>query len=596
VRYLRLLTNAVVAGLIGAAYLTIVLLQLNPHMPLPHRVVLEWYAALSLFYGLHLAVGIYLLMMILEIVGLPVSGPAWISVRLQAWAGTVLCAGAALLMWLNLRAFSVTIGSEAAQRMAAGAVGATGVAIVLLSIAIIYYSVGRRGSRAAAAILGISLAASMALPLAARGPGDRRAASSRATAQAFERLLAAGQSNPAPMRVPERGRVVLIFLEGASLEYLWPRAAEGQFPNFGTILDRGAAMDLATLRPTQPEPVGTALATGKYPPRNGVTSGATYYVRSRGADVELLPDYCLAHALVRFGIVNAAPHDAASWRARPLWRLAATRGLRSGVVRWPVTYPAAPMNGFLISDRLHLVSRSLLRLADETVASPRDVLPAARAAFAEGPVINEIAPVPVTSAGGTLEAIPDQPTRLDRIYGRLGRELAVAYQPDIFAIRYTGLDVIGHAYLRYAMPRAFGDVPEAEIAEYGGVLDRYYAFLDAEIGAALEILAPGDLLLVVSGFGMEPMTVPKRVLARVLGDERVSGTHERAPDGFLLAYGTQVRSGKLQRGAVVDVVPTILYYLGLPVGRDMDGYARADLFVREFSESRPIVFIPSYER
>jgi predicted AlkP superfamily phosphohydrolase/phosphomutase len=146
------------------------------------------------------------------------------------------------------------------------------------------------------------------------------------------------------------------------------------------------------------------------------------------------------------------------------------------------------------------------------------------------------------------------------------------------------------------MPRAFGDVPESEIVQYGGILDRYYGFLDAEIGAALEMLAPDDLLLIVSGFGMEPVTVPKRVLARVLGDERMSGTHERAPDGFLLAYGTQVRSGKLQRGAVVDVVPTILYYLGLPVGRDMDGYARADLFVREFSESRPIVFIPSYER
>lgn len=595
-RYLRLLSNAIVAGLIGAAYLTILLLQLNPHLPLDSRVVIEWYAALSLFYGLHLAVGLYLLMMLLEIVGLPVSGPAWISVRLQAWTGTFLCAGTALLMWLNLRAFSVAIGSVPAQRMAAGAVGVSGVAIVLLSIAIIYYSVGRRGSRAAAAILGMSLAASMALPLGARGLGERQGSAAKRLAEPAADLAAAAQSEQVAPRPADSGRVVLILLEGASLEYLWPRAAEGQFPNFGRILDRGAAMDLATLRPTQPEPVWTAVATGKYPPRNGVPSGATYYVRSRDADVELLPDYCLAHGLVRFGVVSAAPHDATSWRARPLWSLAARRGLRSGVVRWPVTYPAGPTNGFLISDRLHLVSQSLLRLADESIASPRAVLPAARAAFADAPAISEIAPVPATSSAGGLEAVPDQPTRWDQIYGRLGRELAIAQQPDILAIRYTGLDAIGHAYLRYAMPRAFGDVPESEIVQYGGILDRYYGFLDAEIGAALEMLAPDDLLLIVSGFGMEPVTVPKRVLARVLGDERMSGTHERAPDGFLLAYGTQVRSGKLQRGAVVDVVPTILYYLGLPVGRDMDGYARADLFVREFSESRPIVFIPSYER
>ena len=50
------------------------------------------------------------------------------------------------------------------------------------------------------------------------------------------------------------------------------------------------------------------------------------------------------------------------------------------------------------------------------------------------------------------------------------------------------------------------------------------------------------------------------------------------PDGFLLAYGTAVAPGRKQRGSIVDVTPTILYFLGVPIGRDMDGYARADLF------------------
>ena len=34
--------------------------------------------------------------------------------------------------------------------------------------------------------------------------------------------------------------------------------------------------------------------------------------------------------------------------------------------------------------------------------------------------------------------------------------------------------------------------------------------------------------------------------------------------------------------------------IGLPVARDMDGYARADLFTREFAAERPVTFIPSY--
>ena len=47
---------------------------------------------------------------------------------------------------------------------------------------------------------------------------------------------------------------------------------------------------------------------------------------------------------------------------------------------------------------------------------------------------------------------------------------------------------------------------------------------------------------------------------------------------------------------MVDVTPTVLYYLGLPVGRDMDGFARTDIFRREFTSERPITFIPTYDR
>ena len=37
-------------------------------------------------------------------------------------------------------------------------------------------------------------------------------------------------------------------------------------------------------------------------------------------------------------------------------------------------------------------------------------------------------------------------------------------------------------------------------------------------------------------------------------------------------------------------------FLGLPLGRDMDGYARTDLFQPAFTEERPITFIPTYDR
>jgi len=80
----------------------------------------------------------------------------------------------------------------------------------------------------------------------------------------------------------------------------------------------------------------------------------------------------------------------------------------------------------------------------------------------------------------------------------------------------------------------------------------------------------------------------------VLGEADVTGTHERAPDGFLLAYGGPVAPARLPLGSVVDVAPTVLYLLGLPLARDLDGDARTDLFASEFTAPRPITVIPAY--
>jgi hypothetical protein len=46
----------------------------------------------------------------------------------------------------------------------------------------------------------------------------------------------------------------------------------------------------------------------------------------------------------------------------------------------------------------------------------------------------------------------------------------------------------------------------------------------------------------------------------------------------------------------VDVTPTVLYVLGLPIGRDMDGFARTDLFNSDFTAERPIAFIGTHDR
>jgi predicted AlkP superfamily phosphohydrolase/phosphomutase len=166
----------------------------------------------------------------------------------------------------------------------------------------------------------------------------------------------------------------------------------------------------------------------------------------------------------------------------------------------------------------------------------------------------------------------------------------------LVAVRFPDVDAVGHAFLRYANPDPFGDVSDEERRRFGRVLGDYYGFLDTIVGGALNRLTGDDLLLVVSAFGMEPLSPGKRILERLVGNAEISGSHERAPDGFLMAFGTAVAPGRPQRASVLDLTPTILYYLGLPVARDMDGFARTDIFRNSFTASRPITFIPTYGR
>ena len=588
-RFLRMFSNAVLAAGVGAIYLSVLFLQLNPGVPLYPLNLVSLAVTLALFYGIHLVVGFYALIVLRQMIGSERLSPGWVSLRLQTWLLTADAAGVAVLMWMNLRSYSGMLSVETSRRLAAGAAILTACALLFLGVALAHYSFGRRKGRVGASVVAVALAASLVLPLVVRGPGK--------LAPLVSRPLDIDASIAKPAVA---GRVVLIVLDGGSLDFVSTSTLEGRLPNLGKILDNGAAMHLATIRPTQPDPVWTTVATGKLPGRTGVRSAARYRVPASSDPLELLPTNCFAHGLVHFGFITAVPHTAASLRARPLWSVLGSAGLTSGVVNWPLTYPAQPVRGYLVSDQFYRPGAALAEPDD----SGRDADPAGRTALLtmQPPALFEEARAAGYRAAPTVETEPrgdmleTPPFVTDRMYEQVAAALDEKLRPDFSAVRYRELDTAGHRFLRYAMPRDFGDVSPDERRRFGSMLESAYTRVDAIVGRALATLGPDDLLLVVSGFGMEPLSVGKRVLERYLGTPDLSGTHEDAPDGFLLAYGAAVAPGRRDRASVVDVVPTLLYFLGLPVAHDMDGYARTDIFRREFSASRPIAFIETYER
>jgi hypothetical protein len=574
-----MLSNSIAAAMLATCYVLIVFLHLNPRLSLVPARVLPIVESVGLFYVVHLVVVCYAVLVARQLLARELFSPAWISVGVLAWLGALAAAAGSALMWANLSTFSLVLAPATVAAMTQGALALAVSSALFLLVAFGHWNSEDTQRTLWAVCLVVVAAVSVATPLVFRG----RAVEPTLEARPLDAVL----DTPPPERT---ARVEVLAIDGASLDFIARATAEGRLPNFGRMLDSGAAVGLATLHPTSAEAVWSAVATGKLPQKNGVRSAAVYRTAAGDDPIRLLPDFCYSAGLMRFGVLAEEPLTSGALRARPIWNILTLLGIRVGIVNWPLTYPAPIVRGYVVSDRYLRSSGSLSTVEDPAAVYPPELLAAMT------PSGTEQAILPV----GTATPVPVRhqvPGRSDRVYEKVAGWLEITQPAQVSITRYESIDPIGHYFLRYAEPQEFGNVPEEERRKYGQILESHYGFIDETIGRALAALGPDDLLLVVSGYGMEPLGFGKRVLEQVLGDPELSGTHEGAPDGFLLAYGAAVaRIRQLRRGSIVDIVPTILYFLGLPIGRDMDGYARTDIFQPAFTEEHPLTFIPTYER
>ncbi len=378
-------------------------------------------------------------------------------------------------------------------------------------------------------------------------------------------------------------------------------ATDDAVPAFARGQKRGAFGPLATLRPTEGPPIWTTIFTGRLPRDHGVKSFATYRLLGSKTVYDLLPKGAFVSLLERSGLVVTAPVTSAARRCRSLADALDAFGVPTGLVRIWGTHPAERRRGFVLSPYFHVLAQGP-RAAE--ALSPPDLLGEAKARVVRAADIDPalVAEFVEPRSGGAPEPARLRSDLLDRAlapdltYRRAGELLRSTYDPPFFATYVYGLDVVGHSFLRFARPDRFGDVSATEARRYGRVLDRYMALVGQWIGEAMQAQKPGEVLLVVSAYGMEPVPLWRRALAGLLGDRQTSGTHAAAPEGFLMAVGDGIRPGVVLRGAsVLDIAPTILYLSGLPVARDMEGRVLTEMLEDDFARAHPVTFIPSYE-
>jgi len=419
-RYLRMVTNALLGGVLAAMYLTVLMLQLNPHVAVVSVTALRWFGAFLALYGPYLTVTILLLILAREAVASRPLFPGWLSLRILAWLSAASAVSASVLTWLNLWGMRSVLTDAAAAHMREGAVALSISAVTLAAVTVLRFSFGRRGNAPAAVLMVASVTASILLPLWFRGPGEVP-------------LPSAHRPNLA-RPVAQAPRVRLLLLDGASRGFVLDRVAAGQLPSFGKLLSRGAVLDLATLRPTQAESVWSAAATGKYPPKNGVRSEFVYRVSADEPDpVNLLPDYCFAQALAYQGFVRVEPVVSASIRARPIWDILGDYGIPAGIVNWPLTRADRIERGYLLSDAFDDATSSPIRSDDLNAADPTTAVDIARPVFDRWQALpwQDLWSLPKPDN----RAAAARRIRWDRAYLEAEVELTTLFRPRLTAIR-----------------------------------------------------------------------------------------------------------------------------------------------------------------
>jgi arylsulfatase A-like enzyme len=75
------------------------------------------------------------------------------------------------------------------------------------------------------------------------------------------------------------------------------------------------------------------------------------------------------------------------------------------------------------------------------------------------------------------------------------------------------------------------------------------------------------------------------------------GINDHGPIGILVMSGGAFKSGvRIPEQNVVDVTPTLLALLGMPIGEDMDGSVIEEAFAPGHLRSYPVKSIPTHEK
>ena len=373
--------------------------------------------------------------------------------------------------------------------------------------------------------------------------------------------------------VPSGLRVRVIAIDGFDAPIFEELSTGGRLPALTAMFD-GARVRLEPREGGAGDParVWTTIATGQPPDVHGVQGLETRSVAGLQGRVTIAEPSPLGRAIrgatdfVR--LTRPAIASGSERRAKTFWEVAAEAGLRTSVVNWWATWPAPPGSGVVLSDRatLRLERGGALdaELAPPSLYEPlRGRWPSLKARA-------------IAEAARVLDYPGDEPARtvlrrsieLDAIQLALVSDAATP-ETDLSVVYLPGLDIVQHSLLGGDQPGLAASTLAARV----DAVKAYYSALDRLLGPLLTP-ATSELVFLVT----EPGRVGETGAAR------------------LTALGVAVRSQNAGASTPTAVAPTVLYALGIPVGRDLPSGPLLELFDPQFVARYPVRFVETYGR
>ena len=416
----------------------------------------------------------------------------------------------------------------------------------------------------------------------------------------------ANDAQPAGPDTSKQPPIVLIGLDGLEWDVMRPMLHGGRLPAMAALMKRGTYGFLRTFRPTLSPVIWTSIATGKGPEDHGITN----FVKSSssGQLQELFTNL--------------------DRRTKAFWNIASDFNKRVAVIGWWMTFPVEPVNGVMVAqtntgEQLDTYAGKNVWKGQLIRGVPGQVYPPNRqnavmellAAVEES--LPELTtrifgrfPHPKSVLGQRLWANTEWAFRADATYARLAEDLLAGPEPyDLLAVYLGGTDVVGHRFWRYMKPDRYKHPPSPQqVANFSQVIENYYAYADHILGRLVEQAGPHARIIVISDHGMKAINTAQQFSPDDPPQDVNSAHHKNAEPGIIIAAGPDIprldspmppnvllQTDLKWIATVLDVTPTILALMDVPVGQDMPGRARQTLIEPTFLAAHPVRTVPTHD-